>query len=140
MHELVNKSIQWTLNLTGIRGKEYTTEITKLNKERRSLLYITIHDKDMLVSVKGPFSSPFDMGLDIGRKRILGRLEWITGIGCEMTGFVFMGSNLSCNISNTEGLQLLASIGLYGLGYVLAEDGKKRKDIASSIINKFSKK
>lgn len=142
MHERINKVLHRTLQGFGIEGREYTVDISKYNRyDTKHETYAYISDGKKRVSTEGPFSSRFDMGLKIGRKRIIGRLEYLIGTGCWAEGLYRFGEfGFPANPTNDEGMLLLTSIAMIGIGSVMQLDGRIRKDIASSVINKLNRK
>lgn len=123
MHELVNKALYWT----GFRGKKYGIGIQQVGKED-PISFSVFKDK-RFKKTEGPFP-PLNIVSRIGRKRIWGKLEWATGIVSTLGG----------SFLATNGEQPLPSFVFIGLGFFLARKGKEKRDIASSIINKFKNK
>ncbi len=126
MHELVDKALYWT----GFRGKEYAIRTQQIgNEQQGNSISFSVYDGKRFKETIGPFSA-FNMVSRIDRKRIIGRLEWTSGISSALGGSALVISSG----------QLLPGLGFVVLGILLTKDGKERRDLASSIINNFTRK
>lgn len=133
IRETANNFINTSVTGLGLKARKYRVE----QGRGRNGLTLSVFDGNRLISTEGPYSSEFDCGLDIGRKRLWGRLEYITGNLMELGGAIGL-YNPTLDISNPEGVRLLLIFGAIGVGGILFKDGKKRKDIATVIINRLS--
>ncbi|MFA5933558.1 MAG: hypothetical protein WCV81_05860 [Microgenomates group bacterium] len=128
----------------GVKAEEYLVDDSYRHKGYGSEFdgSILVYNQETLIAKEGPFKSQFDLGLNIGRKRFMGRLEYITGLLMTWGGLVATGVAYTNQLSGDSDWPMQVVIGFNSVvvGVMLAMDGRARKDIATSIINKMSQR